>query len=184
MTVDSYELIECGGCGRISLRHAWTWLDDGKMEVRYFPSPMSRRQPDWSLNLILGFEGGPEEEQLGNLFGEIYQAIAADQVLLGAMGIRAFLERVMIAKVGDKGTFANNLKAFHEGGYISQVQKEAMSKVLDAGSAVIHRLFKPTAEELNTALDIMEGIYAAIYVHGQAASKIADRVPPRPPRKT
>jgi hypothetical protein len=57
-----------------------------------------------------------------------------------------------------------------------------MNDILEAGHAAIYRFFKPDENELSTALDIIEGIFAAIYVYGEAAAKVADRIPSRPPR--
>jgi hypothetical protein len=116
---------------------------------------------------------------IGGLFHEIYEALHGGQVRLAAMGVRAFLEQLMISKVGDHKSFQKNLDAFHKDGYISLVQRDAMNDILDAGHAVIHRFHKPSEADLNTALDIAEGIFAAINVHGDAASKVADRTPKR-----
>jgi hypothetical protein len=97
------------------------------------------------------------------------------------MGIRALLEQVMIAKVGDKGTFPKNLHAFCEAGFISTIQRDAIKHIIDVGHAAIHRKFKPTQRDLNTALDITEGVLAAIYVHPGAATDLSHRIPTRAP---
>jgi hypothetical protein len=177
---DFYEhaLIECAGCGNISMRRmgpAW----GAKRTVDYYPSPVSRRQPEWMTSLWVTH---PAQKQLDELFREIYAAVAGGQLRLAAMGIRSLLEQIMIAKVGDQSSFARNLDEFCQKGFIPSVQREAMSAILDAGHAVTHRSFNPKQEELNTALDIAEGVFAAIYIHTAAATEIADRVPPRPPR--
>jgi len=148
--------------------------------IHYYPSPVSRKEPDWLFDLMLF--GTVGETALVNLFEEIYATLAGGQLRLAAMGIRSLLEQTMVAKVGDQGSFTKNLDAFHEKGFISLVQRDAMSAILDAAHAVTHRSFSPKKEDLNTALDIAEGIIAAIHIHTQAATKIADRVPPRPPR--
>jgi len=57
-----------------------------------------------------------------------------------------------------------------------------MRATLDVGDAVMHRGFRPTDKELNKALDIVEGVFAAIYDHQEAAHEMARRVPPRKPR--
>jgi hypothetical protein len=56
------------------------------------------------------------------------------------------------------------------------------SASMAAVAAVMHRSFTPTSEELNTALEIVEGVLAAIFVHGTATVRLGDRIPPRPPR--
>jgi hypothetical protein len=96
------------------------------------------------------------------------------------MGIRALIEQVMINKVGDKGSFVKNLDAFQQSGYISLVQRDALNDILDAGHATIHRAYEPKTKDIQIALDITEGILAAVFVHADAAKKVSARVPPRP----
>ena len=170
-----YRMLECAGCGRICLEEELPWKE--KPKPTYYPSPVSRAQPEWVLDFFFG------DHAVEKLLLEIYQALYGGQRRLAAMGIRAFLEQLMISKVGDQGSFQKNMDVFCDQGYISLVQRDAMSVILDTGHAVIHRLHEPSAEELNTALDIAEGIYAAINVHADAVVKIADKLPKRSPPK-
>jgi hypothetical protein len=116
------------------------------------------------------------------LFDEIYDALRGGQHRLAVMGIRALIEQVMISNVGDSGFFEKNLNAFCEKGYISIKQRDAMGDILNAGHATTHRRFNPKESDVSTALDITENVLSAIYVHGEAAARVADRVPPRPSR--
>lgn len=174
--IDTYYLIECAGCGAVSMANIYNYGGD-QDEARYYPSPISRREPDWVWKL--SFFAGRDEGKLGSLLTEIYQAVRGKQYRLAVMGIRAFLEQLMIIKTGDQGSFDKNLDAFTKEGYISKIQRSAMSDILDSGHAVIHRMHLPTEEDLNIALEIMESITAAIYFHGGAAKEAAARVPPR-----
>jgi hypothetical protein len=176
---ETFELIECAGCGRISFAHTYLVTRDSAEErwTDYYPSPVSRPQPWWLAELRLS---GPNiDYDLRSLFAEIYEALWGGQHRLAVMGIRALLERLMVLKVGDQGSFARTLKEFCEKGFIPKVQHDAISAVLDAGHAAMHRMYKPTEVDLNTALDIAEGIFSAIYVHIPAAAELSDRVPSR-----
>ena len=155
------------------------WIGDGSVEHKYYPSPVSRKEPDWTISLALGRE---KESELGWLLKEIYQAVDGGQNRLAAMGIRALLEQVMIIKVGDLSSFNEKLDKFQEAGYISLIQRDAMRATLDVGDAAMHRGYKPTEKELKVALDIVEGVLAPIFGHKEAAQKLTDRVPPRTPR--
>jgi hypothetical protein len=130
----------------------------------------------------MSLEYGDETEKFQELLDEIYQATQNNLPRLAMMGVRALLEQVMIAKVGDRGTFVEHLKGFHESGYISVVQFDVLTKVLDAGSAVMHRGFAPEKKHLDTAIDVMEGILAALYVHNQDVKAL--EVPERPTRRS
>jgi hypothetical protein len=166
-----YQLLQCAGCQSICIAndsfHDWKCY-----RTRYYPTPAKRKAPSWRSILPLGI----------GLLDEIYEAVGGGQHRLATMGIRALLEQVMISKVGDYGSFERNVNAFCEQGYISTVQRDAMNDILEAGHATMHRDFDPDEGDVSKALDITENILSAIYVNGEAAAKVADRVPPRPPR--
>jgi hypothetical protein len=172
---DVYYFLECAGCGAVSMANIWN--QSGDDEARYYPSPISRRLPKWAWKLRIFAPKG--EEGLGELLYEIYAAVQGKQYRLAVMGIRAFFEQMMILKVGDKGSFGRNLDAFMGAGYISKIQKNAVRDILDSGHAVTHRMYEPSEDDLNIALDILDSITAAIYFHEDDAKSVAARVPPR-----
>jgi len=178
----TYTMLECRGCGKVCLgEHVrFDWV--GEEEMNYYPEPVSRKEPTWLLSLIV--EENTKDRHPGVLLHEIYQAVHGGQYRLAAMGVRALLEQVMVSKVGDLGSFEKHLDAFQEAGYISFVQRETMVATIEVGHATTHRGHLPNAEDLQVALDIVEGIMAPIYHHQGAAEKMVDRVPPRPPRKS
>jgi hypothetical protein len=57
-----------------------------------------------------------------------------------------------------------------------------LNDILDVGHAAIHRAYEPKAKEIQIALDITEGVLAAIFVHVDAAKEISQNVPARPKR--
>ena len=175
-----FKLLECLGCEAVSMSMKTDW--DGDIDEQFYPPPISRKKPDWLIDLHLGWIGDQNFGQIGGLFDEVYEAVRGGQHRLATMGIRAILENMMIGKVGDQGSFIANLDAFSEKGYISLVQRDAMSDILDAGHAAMHRDYKPAIPDLNVALDITEGIFSAIFVHGEKARGVARRVPPRTPK--
>ena len=173
--VDVYYFLECAGCGAVSMANLWNYSGDD--EARYYPSPIARKMPDWAWKLR--WFGTRQEVRLGELLYEIYEAVQGKQPRLAVMGIRAFLEQLMVSKVGDNGSFEQNLDAFQTKGFISKVQRNAMASILDSGHAVIHRMHKPTEEDLKTALDITDAITASIHFHEDDAKAVAARTPPR-----
>jgi hypothetical protein len=182
IATDTYALLSCCGCSTISLGHQFRW-SDGSLDHTYYPSPVSRKAPDWVQWLAIGMTShSKEESDIGGLLKEIYQSVDGGQHRLAAMGIRALLEQVMILKVGDLNTFNEKLDEFQKQGYISLLQRDAMRATLDVGDAAMHRAFKPTEVDLKVALDIVEGVLSPIFSHKEAADKLADRVPPRAPR--
>jgi len=177
--IETHMMLRCAGCGSISLAHHIRHLPNGEVDSFYYPSPVSRKKPSWFMEMSLGWLGGVGARKLADLLHEIYQAVDGGQHRLAAMGIRALLEQVMIAKIGDEGSFEQKMQKFQEGGYISLIQRDAMRETIEVGHAAMHRAFAPSEEELCKALDIVEGIMAAIYDHSQTATTLAKRVPLR-----
>src|SRR5258708_7581458 len=172
---DVYYFLACAGCGAVSMADLWN--SGGEDEASYYPSPISRKPPEWLFKLRFLF--GNSETPLGELLHEIYEAVQGKQHRLALMGIRAFFEQLMIAKVGDQGTFAANLNKFLEEGFIAKIQRTASEHILESGHAAIHRGDKPVEHDLNTALNIVEAITEAIYFHEGEAKEVASRLPPR-----
>lgn len=139
---------------------------------------MTRKLPDWvEWKMIIGPMEG--EESLLNLLHEVYDATQNGLHQLVLMGIRAIIERVIISKVGDRGSFSANLEAFKETDHISLLQFDALNTILEMGHAVIHRGFVPTEYELKRALDIMEGVLAPIYDRQEVSEQLSERIPAR-----
>jgi hypothetical protein len=172
---DNYYFLACAGCDTVSMANIWN--GGGEDEGRYYPSPISRRPPKWLFKLRFLF--GANETPLGELLQEIYEAVQGKQNRLALMGIRAFFEQLMIAKVGDQGTFNANLDKFLQDGFIAKIQLVAIQHILESGHAAIHRGYNPVEQDLNTALNIVEAITETIYFHEEEAKEVAARVPPR-----
>ena len=182
--ITTYAMLECSGCHRVCLGEQVLFTDDGEVEHNYYPSPVSRKEPDWLLSMIVELTGNKDDDAaLGSLLHEIYQAVHGGQYRLAAMGIRALLEQIMVSKVGDLGSFEKQLDAFEKAGFISFIQRDAMTATLEVGHAAMHRAYRPTEEDVKVALDIVEGVMAPLYHLQSKGEKMADRVPPRPPRK-
>jgi hypothetical protein len=143
---------------------------------------VSRKEPDWLESLSQHLPVNEDEWKLVDLLREIYAAVDGGRHRLAAMGIRALLEQVLIIKIGDIGGFDKKLDAFQEAGFVSAIQRDAMRTTLNVGDAAMHRAFVPKFAELNTCLDIVEGVMSVIYSHRKEAERTSAAVPPRKPR--
>ena len=185
---ERHELLKCLGCERIVLRHS-SWNDaedgvDGKpiVSIRYYPPAISRPHPQWfyELRYIGNYEKGKSEyTYIFDILQEIYIGLQNDSIRLATLGIRTVLEFIMIHKVGDKGTFSNNLNEFEKQGHISSGQKKILEAVLETGHATMHRSYSPSKEDLITCMDITENVIATIFIHPREAEKLSKHIPPR-----
>jgi len=184
---DIYEMIKCCGCENVALRHQSWFSEDtdeqGRpaVQTNYYPPATYRQEPKWLTELfwVLPIDGN----FVGDLLKEIYVALRNDSRRLAVMGIRALIEQVMIDKVGDQGTFKNNLNEFETKGFISKSQRAVLEPVLEAGHAAIHRAFNPSKDDLIALIDITENIIESIYVNEKRAKEIKKNVPTKPGKK-
>jgi hypothetical protein len=174
---DAFDTLKCDGCGSITLRHtSWFSLDED-VHTQYYPPAISRRAPEWFDDLVLELDD--ETDFVADLLNEIYIALQNNLPRLATMGVRALLERVMVSKVEDQGSFLKNMQAFEKLGFLSRLQREHLETVLEAGHATIHRGFTPAKEDVNTLVDVTEHIVLTVYLHGQKIQSLKGKVPPR-----
>jgi hypothetical protein len=174
---DKYETLKCLGCDSIKLRHTSWFSEDDTPTINYFPPAISRAIPHWFHGLVgkLPSNNWFVEE----LLREIYVALQNNLPNLATMGVRSLIEKIMISKTGDQGTFAKNLTKFQELGYVSRIQRGHLETILDAGHATIHRSFSPKTVDVMTIVDITEHIVESVYLHGSKITALKKRVPPR-----
>lgn len=166
-----YDLLECCGCGCVTMRCRTTCeqLWEGE-SARLFPPSTARRRPRWESDL-------PSPARF--LLREVYDALYSGGLRLAVMGARALVDMAIIDKVGDVGTFEQKLKALESQGFVSKRNREVLEAALDAGSASAHRGHKFEAREVNEVMDIVENLLQAIYVLEKAAQKLKTATPPR-----
>ncbi len=174
---NQYEMLKCQGCDSIKLRHT-SWFSGDKGEtITYFPPAISRPRPHWFSSPAMR---RPSVDQfVGDLLGEIYVALQNDLRRLATMGVRSLIERIMISKSGDQGSFVKNLTKFEGLGYVSRIQRERLETILEAGHATIHRDFSPETVDVITLVDITEHIIETVYLHDSKIKELRKRVPAR-----
>lgn len=174
---DTYETLRCMGCETIKLRHTSWFSEENEPTISYFPPAIFRSKPEWFKNLSQEI---PSSENFVNLLlNEIYVALQNDSPHLAAMGVRSLIERVMVAKTGDLGSFAKNMAKFETLGYVSRIQRDRLEAILEAGHATIHRSFSPSTQDVITLVDIAEHIVETVYLHEAKIMELKSRVPPR-----
>lgn len=100
------------------------------------------------------------------------------------MGVRALIEVVMVDKIGDQGTFNQNMKAFVDKGYLSGRQVNVLESVLGMGHAAIHRGHIPTHDDVVMGMSFAESLIQMVYVHESQSTRIASRTPQRRSRNS
>ena len=108
----------------------------------------------WSFHL-------PVEDM--SLFFEVISAYNKGLFILALSGIRTIIDRYIVKKIGDSGSFKDKLKKMLEQKYINQKQFELLDTVIEAGNAAGHRGFRPEKEMLDNLLMVVEDIISLEY---------------------
>jgi hypothetical protein len=147
--------------------------DDGSVTQEYHP-PRAQSLPDW-------FDKVPPDIQ--DTLQEVYQARQHKLQRLLVMGIRTILDLLILETVGDVGPFETKLDALEAKGLIGAMDKQTIATVIDAGSAALHRGYRPPEEVLYYALSALENVLRQVYVVQPTTEYIRKLIPPKPPRK-
>lgn len=173
-----WKVLQCRGCEEVTLRRVdWCSEDDpmdGPSPATYFPPRVSRRTPAWARHNDLP----PEYVEL---LEETYTALHADSRRLAMMGARALIDAVIRRNAGEQQNFKHGLDALAAKNLLSEQDRGIIEAAIDLGHASAHRGHKPTPENLNVAIDIVERLIHA-EILAEQAQELKKSTPPRPSR--
>ncbi|MGF7172786.1 DUF4145 domain-containing protein [Azospirillum doebereinerae] len=174
---DEFFVVICGGCEtrsfiKKSIRRRPDGNDSGEEVLSFdmFPPRVLRKIPNWLEKL-------PNE--VCKIYEEINRAHQCGFFRLCTMGARSLIERVMIDKVGDNGSFKKNLDAMVNNKHISESQKEFLDSMIEMGHAVMHRGYSPDENAASTLLDLSDAIVFITYVAKERGDALKLSTPPR-----
>ena len=165
ITVGSnWRILQCSGCQEVAMsRTDWCSEDDPQDPSipTFFPPRISRRKPAWVDRLEV------PTEYIG-ILDEVYAALHADSRRLAMMGARALIDTVIRRTVGDQDNFARGLDELSAKYLISERDRGIIEAAIDAGHASAHRGHKPTSDDVNVVIDIVERMIHAEILAAQA----------------
>ena len=160
LSYQSFQVLQCHECG-------WTtFCIDTKIDpgiggdpytkgTSYCPPLPFRLKPEWY---------GELPEVYRDILDEVYAALDNSLVFLASTGTRTALDRLIVEKIGDVGSFEAKLEKVCSIGTIDSDEKEMLLAVIDAGSASTHRSYKPDDKAINAMMDILEEIFYKMIV--------------------
>jgi hypothetical protein len=171
---NDYQIIKCSGCDTVSYRSTECSFEHQEFENN---GPREERFPPLEKRTRKKFKYMPAI--LIKIYQEVIVSYNNDNFILCASGIRAILEGIC----KDKGTNVKHLnlnkkiKRMVEKGFVSQHHESILHKLRFLGNEVLHELQKPTLEEINAALDIIEHIAEDLYEIPGKAEILKQRTP-------
>ena len=191
-------ILECRGCEYVFVQTVSTnsedcnyyYEEDGSeavmhaATVRYWPALSKRTKPEWMTEY--GIEA-VDEESLGKAMLELYGALDNDLRMLAAIGIRTAYDIASELLGADPAlTFAEKLDHLVTSGRIGITDKDRLETMVDAGTASVHRGWRPKADQLNIIMDVLEHFIHEAFAAparrkklDEGAAKLKETVPPR-----
>jgi hypothetical protein len=174
----TWSVIQCRGCEEVAMQRVdWCSEDDpqeGPGPATFFPPRISRRKPAW-------IDRHDVDDEYVELLDEVYVALHADSGRLAMMGARALIDTVIRRSVGDQDNFGKGLNALVEKDLVSERDLEIVKAAIDAGHASAHRGHKPSSNDVNVVIDIVERMIHAEILAEQAKA-LKNTTPQRLPR--
>jgi uncharacterized protein DUF4145 len=176
-------MLECGGCKTVFFQQEYMCSEDcgpdGRLEKRvtYYPAPAKRKRPEWFSLLDL-------EPGLYSLLNETYNALDVDAPALSATGARTVFDRASeLLKIDPALNFKEKLDQLQKEGHISGSERAQLGILTDAGSAAAHRGWKPTSDQLNTVMSIVETFIHRKFVLESEVKRLKAQMPRRKKRR-
>jgi len=176
-------ILECAGCKAVFFEEVSVCSEDtddhGRLidRITHYPAPVKRKRPDWfSLRNL--------ESDLYSLLEETYNALDVDARVLSAIGARTIFDRAsQLLRIDPTLTFVDKLNQLQGGGHISASERKHLNILTDAGGAAAHRGWKPTGQQLDTVMSIVETFIHRRFVLESQVKRLRSQIPRRKPRR-
>ena len=178
--------LRCGGCKSAYFQEIYIFSEDYDYEhdgeinfnesVTYYPAPAKRKRPEWLHRDI--------DSSIYDLLEETYNALNVDARVLATTGARTIFDRASeLLGIDPALPFKEKLDLLHANGHIGASELGNLDLLTDAGGAAAHRGWKPTLEQLNTVMSIVEAFIYRTFVLDAEVRKLKTQIPSRQQRE-
>jgi hypothetical protein len=173
-----YEVISCSGCDEISFRKATSCSED--VEIDPETGEMSRNENvDLFPRRIAGRKELKESfllpTEIRQIYKETHGALCSQYTILAGIGIRAMIEAVCKEKKATGNNLEKKIDDLVKIGVLTQQDAEVLHSTRLLGNISAHEITSPTEDELDVAMDVVEGLFRRIYIIPQKASRLPQR---------
>jgi hypothetical protein len=169
----TFEILQCLGCNQLCVRETGEHEAYGAAVPQFYPPRIARRRPRWWTQLPMPIPA---------VLDEVYKALQAGSSRLATIGARTVVDAVILDKVGDLGTFREKLAELERQGFVGRRNREFVAAALETGSAAAHRGIAVDSSDLSRVMDIVESLLESVYILSDAAERLRQNTPNRPPR--
>jgi hypothetical protein len=189
----NHRILECPACDEIYHQTESTFSEDfditqnqvtGEAEwvfqsrYEHWPPPAKRKRPDWLSRLPT------IDTELYRLLDEVYTALETQLSVLAAVGIRTTFDRGSeLLGIDPAKTFREKLDDLQDQGFIGDTERDSLQLMTEAGNASAHRGWRPTDEQLDTMLQLIESFVHRNFMLRHDISVLRNAIPARPQRR-
>lgn len=198
---DSYQIIQCQGCDTISFRHV-SWCSEDVFQVGIDEWDMGERielYPKRSLHAARNYPGAPANVE--RIYSESITCYNSDALTLCAAGLRATLDGICADQGIDKGPVKctkkdgttgivqskelnGKINGLSEKKILSERQAEILHELRFLGNDAVHDLYRPSSDELLSAIQILEHTLDTLYEMPERADLLTIGRSKRPKRSS
>ena len=173
---DSYQVIQCRGCENVSFRSVSRNSED------YFPETAADRGPDFVYTIKLfphRVSGRIQLESLwsvpytvSQIYKETFSAIGAGSYILAGLGLRAIVEAVCVAEGSTEWNFHKKIDYLITKNKLTRAGGDLLLHIRDMGNDSAHKATPIRVEDIDIALEIIEGLLKNVYIIPEEAKKL------------
>lgn len=164
-----YQVCKCQGCNTVRFRKEFTNNEDcnpsgGSPEITVFPEQRSVKH-----------KGNREIRKLpvvGNIYFETVVAYNSNCLILAAGGLRAIVEAICKQNEVEGKNLEKKIDALVERQLLAKPQAELLHEERYIGNAALHEIERPEESEIETGIEIIEGLLNTIYILPSKAEKL------------
>ncbi|WP_313668788.1 DUF4145 domain-containing protein [Atlantibacter sp.] len=164
-----YEIIQCQGCMQPSLKIERCSSDDINYNS-YEPNISTEYYPKRSE--LAQFEGaGNLPKALYDMYNETIIAINSECYTIAGIGIRGLIETICKEEKIEDYYLNDKIDKLFSVGRISSDSKDILHSLRKLYNKSAHESFKPSLQQLNVSLDVIELLMKQIYIHSYQAKQ-------------
>jgi len=172
---ESYQVIQCLGCGRHSFRQVKRNSDDwivnphtyqqelAEHEVLY-PPRVAGRAP---LRRLVGV---PPEVR--TIYKETHKALLGGQPILAGVGLRSLVEAICRHQHAKGGSLQKRIDSLVDLGVLTHDGANILHALRNLGNTAAHEAEAYSETDLSTALDVVEHLLRSVYIIPRKAARL------------
>ncbi|WP_250495053.1 DUF4145 domain-containing protein [Caballeronia sp. GAWG1-1] len=187
-----FRILKCRGCDTVYVQRAEVFSENVDyyydaagneqqqyvVDYSYWPSPLKRARPSWLNELFI------IDASLHSILTEVYAGLDGDLAILSATGMRTAFDRATdLLGIDPAKTFQEKMDDLFVAGKVGKAEKDTLAVLADAGSAAVHRAWKPQPKQLATMMDIVESFFHRNFILHDQVDKLKPQIPGKPKRR-